>query len=138
MWSAEPRVRQLLIERVRYMRQREDLERGRRRAEEIEAAWKTMLARKPEPEMAESLRRQLFRLQFNLANILRDLAEFQKSRSDGRGGAEQDSRSYLGEDHLHTLQTRAAWPPTCGLSVNTQAALELDLETYQVLARRIR
>jgi len=31
--------------------------------------------------MAESLQRQLFRLQFNLANILRDLALFQDART---------------------------------------------------------
>ena len=38
------------------------------------APGRAMLASKLEPEMAESLQRQLFRLQFNLANILRDLA----------------------------------------------------------------
>ena len=41
--SAEAPVRQLLIERVRYIRQREDLARAQRRAEEIERAWKAML-----------------------------------------------------------------------------------------------
>ena len=44
MWSDEERVRQLLIERVRYLRQRDDLERGARRAAEIEKAWMAMLA----------------------------------------------------------------------------------------------
>ena len=34
-----------------------------------------------EPEIAESLLRQLYRLQFNLANILRSLARFQDARA---------------------------------------------------------
>ena len=64
-------------------RQRDDLDRGKRRAEEIRRAWRSMLAGvpdpelpgseqmvtgKPDPETAESLPRQLLRLQFDLAN----------------------------------------------------------------------
>ena len=105
--STDTSVRQLLIERVRYLRQRDDLERGRRRAEEIERVWKTMLGGTLEPDTAESLQRQLFRLQFNLANILRDLARFQESRQvDEAVLAGQEK--HLGKDHPHTLQTRGS------------------------------
>ncbi len=144
MWSAEDNVRQLLIERVRYLRQRDDLARGGRRAREIERAWKLMLAGttdpempdslvmvrgKPEPEMAESLQRQLYRLQFNLANIMRDLAQFQAARAlDEEVLAGQ--LEHLGEEHLHTLQTRSSLAGDMRALGEYGEALKLDLETY--------
>ena len=62
---------------------------------------------KPDPETAESLRRQLLRLQFNLANILRDLAEFEEARKVDQEVLE-GQQELLGPDHLHTLQTRSS------------------------------
>ncbi len=128
--SSVARVRQLLIERVRYMWQREDLNRGRRRAKEIESSWLTMLSENREPETAESLQRQLFRLQFNLANILRDLARFQEARAiDEEVLAGQ--LEHLGEEHLHTLQTRSSLAGDMRALGEYQEALKLDLETYR-------
>jgi MinD-like ATPase involved in chromosome partitioning or flagellar assembly len=128
-WSAEPRVRQLLIDRVRYIWQREDLERGRRRGEEIQAVWKAMLAQQSEPEAAKSLREQLFRLQFNLANILRDLSEFRESRRLDQEVLE-GQRYLLGDDHLHTLQTQGSLAADLRALGEYQAALQLSQETY--------
>ncbi len=130
MWSPEARVRQLLIERVRYIRQREDLERGQRRAEEIEDAWKTMLAQRSEQEVDESLRRQLFRLQFDLANILRDRAQFDKSKKVDEDVL-KGQREFLGKDHLHTLQTQGSLAADMRALGEYQAALQLSLETYE-------
>jgi tetratricopeptide (TPR) repeat protein len=145
MWSADTAVRQLLIERVRYLRQRDDLARGKRRAEEIQRAWRSMLSGipdpelpgsermvrgKPEPETAEALRRQLLRLQFNLANIMRDLAQFVEARKvdeevlDGQ-------LELLGPDHVHTLQTRSSLAGDMRALGDYQTALDLDEETYQ-------
>jgi MinD-like ATPase involved in chromosome partitioning or flagellar assembly len=145
-WSAEARVRQLLIERVRYIRQREDLERGQRRAEEIERAWTIMLSGKPdprvptsllmvkkepEPEMAESLRTQLLRMQFNRANILRDRSLFREARAlDEAVLAGQTP--LLGPEHLHTLHTRSSLAADLRALGEYQAALELDQETYKI------
>jgi Tetratricopeptide repeat/NB-ARC domain len=128
-WSSEARVRQLLIERVRYIRQREDLERGQRRAQEIKAVWQGMLAEQPEPD--EALRRQLLRLQFDLANILRDLALFQESRQVDEAVLE-DQRRYLGNDHLHTLQTQGSLAADLRALGEYQEALEQDLGTYEI------
>jgi MinD-like ATPase involved in chromosome partitioning or flagellar assembly len=129
-WSTEEPVRQLLIERVRYLRQRDDLERGRRRAEGIETSWKIMLDREPAPEMAKSLQRQLLRLQFNLANIKRDLAQFEDSRAIDEAVL-QGQRALLGEEHQHTLQTRSSLAGDLRALGDYQAALDLDLETYK-------
>ena len=126
--SNEVPVRQLLIERVCYMRQREDLARAQRRAEEIQTAWRRMLGERP--ELTESLRRQLLRLQFDLANILRDQAQFHESRRiDEEVLAGQ--RHYLGNDHLHTLQTQGSLAADLRALGEYQAALRQDLETYQ-------
>ena len=145
MWSADTRVRQLLIERVRYIRQRDDLERGKRRAEEIQRAWRSMLSGIPDPELpssehmvtgkpetqtADSLWRQLLRLQFNLANILRDLAEFEEARKVDQEVLE-GQLELLGPDHLHTLQTRSSLAADMRALGDYQAALDLDKVTYE-------
>ena len=132
VWSAEARVRQLLIERVRYIRQREDLERGQRRAEEIEEAWKIMLAGHQMAQETGRSRceRQLFRLQFNLANILRDRAQFQESRRVDEAVLAGQKRP-LGPEHLHTLHTHSSLAADLRALGEYQAALEQDQDTYQ-------
>ena len=131
MWSAEARVRQLLIDRVRYIRQREDLERGERRALEIEEAWTIMLSRQPEPETAESLQRQLFRMQFNRANILRDLSQFAEARAlDEAVLAGQTA--ILVPEHLHILHTRSSLAADLRALGEYQEALKRDKETYEI------
>jgi MinD-like ATPase involved in chromosome partitioning or flagellar assembly len=130
-WSADARVRELMIERVRYLRQRDDLERGRRRAEEIQLAWQAMLAEEQAPDRAAPLRRQLYRLQFNLANILRDLALFQEARTVDEAVL-RGQMEYLGDNHPHTLQTRSSLAADLRALGNYSAALELDVKTYQV------
>lgn len=146
MWSQRTPVRQLLIERVRYLRQRDDLERGFRRARQIEDAWKTMMSGVPDPgvpdseqmvigrlrpDEAESLQRQLYRLRFNLANILRDLAQFQEARAMDSAVLE-GQREHLGEEHLHTLQTRSSLAADMRALGEYQEALSYDQETYRL------
>jgi MinD-like ATPase involved in chromosome partitioning or flagellar assembly/tetratricopeptide (TPR) repeat protein len=148
MWSAETSVRQLLIDRVRYIWIRDDLARGRRRAREIERAWTAMLAGRPDPEVpgsqemvtgklepqvAESLQRQLYRLQFNLANVLRSLAEFQDARALDEAVL-SGQREHLGDEHLHTLQTRSSLAGDMRALGEYEQALAYDLETYRLLS----
>jgi tetratricopeptide (TPR) repeat protein len=145
MWSTDAEVRELLIDRVRYLRQRDDLDRGRRRAEEIQRAWSSMLTGIPDPKLpgselmvtdppnpkaAESLRVQLLRLQFNLANIMRDLAEFDEARKIDQEVLDEQT-GLLGPRHLHTLQTRSSLAADMRALGNYQAALELDAVTYE-------
>jgi tetratricopeptide (TPR) repeat protein len=130
MWSNKEQVRDLLVERVRYLRQRDDLERGQRRAAEIEQAWTAMLAEDPDPEMDKSLRQQRFRLQFNLANILRDLGRFGESRAVDESVL-RGQQELLGEEHPHTLQTRSSLAADLRALGEYQAALASDLKTYE-------
>jgi MinD-like ATPase involved in chromosome partitioning or flagellar assembly/tetratricopeptide (TPR) repeat protein len=118
--STQEPVRHLLIDRVRYLWQRGDLERGRRLAETTEQEWRRLLAEPPDGSKAfDALPRQLFHLRFNLANILRDLARFHEAREideevlDGQ-------RELLGPDHPHTLMTAG------GLAADLKALGEYD------------
>jgi tetratricopeptide (TPR) repeat protein len=129
MYSTEESVRQLLIDRVRYLRQRGDTERGRRRATEIESAWEEMLAAAPEQADAGSLRKQLYRLRFNMANIVRDLADFKESRAlDEAVLGEQ--QKLLGYEHPHTLMTASSLAADLRALGQYDKALELDRSTY--------
>ena len=130
MQSDRPQVRELLVDRVRYLRQRDDLERGRRRAEEIERAWTAMLAEDPGAQPNNSLRQQLFRLRFSLANILRDLGRFAESRAVDEAVL-RGQRELLGDEHPHTLQTRGSLAADLRALGEYQDALALDEVTYR-------
>ena len=127
--SVREPVRDLLVDRVRYLWRRDDLEPGYRRAESIEAAWTAMLAKETDTETMRSLRKQLYRLQFNRANIQRDLGQFAESRAlDEAVLAGQ--RELLGDEHPHTLATRSSLAADLRALGEYREALELDKATY--------
>jgi tetratricopeptide (TPR) repeat protein len=132
-------VRQLLIDRVRYLWRRGDLPQGLRFGNAVSAGWETLLKKAESAgENGESsvpdvdpapLRRQLLHLRFNIANILREQAKYGEAlRLDEEVLAAQ--RSLLGERHSHTLMTSG------GLAADLRAlgryaeALPLDETTH--------
>jgi tetratricopeptide (TPR) repeat protein len=127
MTSTEAPVRQFMIERVRYLRQRSDLVRARRRAEEIKDAWEAMLAK--EPGMP-GLRQQLLRLQFDLANVLRAQAHFPESRAVDEAVL-AGQRRILSDEHPHILATRSSLAADLRALGDYQAAIDQDRETYE-------
>ena len=128
--SSDERVRALFIDRVRYAWLQGDLAAGRERAERTVAAWAERLATIEDPAEAAVLRRQLLHLRFNLANLLRDLGEFEHSRSvDEEVLAEQ--RALLGPAHPHTLMTAGGLAGDLRGLGRYQEALQLDIETCQ-------
>ncbi len=128
--STKSQVRDLLVDRVRYLRQRDDLERGRRRAEEIQRAWADMLSEQQGLAAPNVLRQQLYRLQFNLAIILRDLGRYQDAR-DLDEEVLRGQEAQLGKDHQHTLQTRSNLAADLRALGEYRQALRYDMETYQ-------
>ena len=130
--STREEVRDLLVDRIRYLWQRDDLEPGRRRAQHIEEAWVEMLAAESDPDGASArlLRKQLYRLRFNLANILRNLGEFEKSRALDEAvlSGQEDE---LGAAHPHTLQTRGSLAADLRALGKYRQALKLDQATYE-------
>jgi tetratricopeptide (TPR) repeat protein len=134
--SDRPPVRDLLVDRVRYLGQRNDLARGVRRAEEIQKAWVEMLSDQQRDAAGNKvLRQQLYRLQFNLANILRALGRYEQSRAlDEQVLAGQ--QELLGEAHQHTLQTRNSLAADLRALGQYQEALEYDLATGKLWAEK--
>ena len=131
--DSREQVRDLLVDRVRYLRQRDDLEPGHRRARAIENAWIPWLAEETDQELAGTLRKQLYRLQFNAANILRDLGRFEESRALDEAVL-QGQRELLGEEHPHTLQTRGSLSGDLRALGLYQDSLALARSTYDAWA----
>ena len=126
---AEP-VCELFVDRVRYLWQRHDLDRGVETAAEVESAWTAMLADEADASVAKALHTQLLRVRFNLANILRDQAKFAEARAlDERVLAEQ--RDLLGEEHPHTLMTAGSLAADLKALGRYRDALARDEVTYR-------
>ena len=130
--SSREDVRDLLVDRIRYLWQRDDLEPGRRRAQHIEEAWEEMLAAEQDPDSAAArqLRKQLYRLRFNRANILRDLGEFRQSQELDEAVL-RGQEAELGMEHPHTLQTRSSLAADLRAQGRYREAQELDQATYE-------
>jgi len=131
--SVKEQVRELLLDRVRYLRLRDDLEPGNRRALTVERTWLAMLAEQPGPEIARPLRKQLNRMQFHRANLLRDLGQFDQSRALDEAVLARQSEE-LSDEHPHTLQTRGSLAADLRALGEYQQALEFDRDTYNAWA----
>ena len=125
-------VRQLLIDRVRYLWLVGDFRRGLQQAVETETVWQerlTEISRNGSGDQ-RSLRRQLLHLRFNKANLIRSLGNFTESRAvDEAVLAEQ--RELLGADHPHTLTTASGLGGDLRGLGHYRQALELDRATYE-------
>ena len=121
-------VRRLMIDRVRYLWLRGDLDRARKRAERTVEAWEAMLTEASD-EDRPTLRRQLLHLRTNLANVLRDLGLFSRSRDlDEQSLSEQ--RDTIGAGHPHTLMSASGLAGDLRGLGRYSDALALDQETY--------
>ncbi|MFF5077778.1 FxSxx-COOH system tetratricopeptide repeat protein [Actinoplanes sp. NPDC000266] len=97
----DPSVRQLIIDRLRYVWLSGGFDDGRRMGEEFARRWERRRQAGPDDG---SLERQLLHLRFTLANILSDQAAFAEARAlDEAVLARQ--RELLGDRHPHTLMT---------------------------------
>jgi MinD-like ATPase involved in chromosome partitioning or flagellar assembly/tetratricopeptide (TPR) repeat protein len=126
-------VRNLLIDRVRYLWLVGDFDRGLDRAHQTERAWARRLdAMAADPAATpdrSTLYRQLLYLRFNMANILRDMGRFAESKDldDEVLSAQQD---LLGPDHPHTLVTAGSLAADLRGLGQYAEALERDKKTY--------
>ncbi|GAB3503579.1 hypothetical protein GCM10027575_07620 [Phytohabitans suffuscus] len=126
--SAEAEVRQLLIDRVRFLWLGGDLLQGERVARLTVEAWQEMLA--ADPEGSSSVARQLLHLQFNLGNILRALGRFTESRQLNEDVL-QAQQALLGQEHPHTLMTAGSLAGDLRALGRYDEALPRDAETMQ-------
>jgi tetratricopeptide (TPR) repeat protein len=129
MRSNEEQVRQLYVDRVRYLFIRSDLERGRGIAREAEQAWMEMEAEAADQEVVRTLHSQLLQLRFNLGNILRAQGRLTEARElDEQVLREQ--RDLLGRDHPHTLMTAGSLAADLRAAGQYSEALDMDQGTY--------
>ncbi len=128
-------VRELLVDRVRYLWLRGAYHQGERFARRIDAAWTALLeTMADQPEAARVLRRQLLSLRFNLANLLREQGRFAESHDlDEAVLAEQ--RQVLGDTSPYTLMTLGSLAADLKALGRYAEALELDRGTYAAWAQ---
>ena len=120
-------VRQLLVDRVRYLRRRGDLAEGLTLARQVEATWAARIGLATNA----ALQRQLLHLRFNMANILRDQADYDEALElDKQVLAEQ--RTLLGDRHSHTLMTSGSLAADLRALGNYGEALHQDELTFQI------
>ncbi|GAA2252679.1 hypothetical protein GCM10010430_40450 [Kitasatospora cystarginea] len=125
----ERETRELLIDRVRYLWKRTDLDRARALAEQLDATWVERLGSERDDIERRNLRRQILSLNFQLANVLRsqgnyaDALELDEATLAGQ-------KELLGEHNPYTLMTAGSLGADLRALGRFQDALDLDLETY--------
>jgi tetratricopeptide (TPR) repeat protein len=100
-------VRQLMIDRVRYLWRRGDLEQGISFGERVAQTWRDLLKTEMAEADREALRLQILHLQFNIANILRDQSFFDRALSIDTE-VHREQQALLGEDDPLTLMTASS------------------------------
>ncbi|GAA4697213.1 FxSxx-COOH system tetratricopeptide repeat protein [Phytohabitans rumicis] len=131
-------VRQLIIDRVRFLWRVGDLQQGVEFGQSIEAQWTELLDHDPEfareTPRGESLYRQLLHLRFNVANHLWSQAKFDEARRiDEDVHAKQ--LELFGPEHPHTLMTAGSLASNLRGLGRFAEALEMDKETYASWSR---
>ena len=123
-------VRNLLVDRVRYMWLRGSFPEASKLARSIERSWHRRLSADAEAEDVPQLRKQLLHLRFNIGNILRSQSEYDQAfELDSRVRDEQ--RLLLGAEHRHTLMTAMSLAGDLRALGRYQEALTLDEATYK-------
>ncbi|WP_441250733.1 FxSxx-COOH system tetratricopeptide repeat protein [Kitasatospora sp. McL0602] len=125
----ERETRELLIDRVRYLWKRADHDRARRLAEQLDSTWVSRLATEHGEIDRRNLRRQIFSLNFQHANVLRSQGSYAEALAlDEETLAGQ--KELLGDRNPYTLMTAGSLGADLRALGRFQEALDLDLETF--------
>jgi tetratricopeptide (TPR) repeat protein len=127
MTSSEEDVRQLSVDRVRYLWVVSDLDRAAEVAERVIRRWDELAATET-PENAQVIRRQQLQVEFNLANVLRSQSKFTEAavRDEHALAAQAE---LLGADHPHTLATSSSYAADLKALGRYREALDMDEKT---------
>lgn len=127
MTSNDEDVRQLSVDRVRYLWVVSDLDRAAEVAETVIRRWEELTADET-PESARVIRRQQLQVEFNLANVLRSQSKFTEAAvRDEHVLAAQGE--LLGADHPHTLATASSYAADLKALGRYREALAMDEKT---------
>ncbi|QGN48564.1 tetratricopeptide repeat protein [Micromonospora sp. WMMC415] len=127
--SPDDDVRQLIIDRIRYIYLNGGYAQGHRYAEQADAAWSRLLAQlAPDTPDHRALQVQLLHLRFNRANLLRGLGRFDDARrlDEETLGAQE---KLIGSSHPYTLMTAGGYGGDLRAIGRYSDALERDLRT---------
>jgi tetratricopeptide (TPR) repeat protein len=127
--SASERVRELIIDRIRYIYVFSDYARGVAEATTAADKWQQMLDTGLEPEAERALRTQLLQLRYNLGNILLAQSEFTESRKLHAQVLEEQTQ-LLKADHPYTLMTAGSLAADLRALGLYRDALVLDRQTH--------
>ncbi|MEV1332645.1 FxSxx-COOH system tetratricopeptide repeat protein [Micromonospora costi] len=128
--SPDDDVRQLIIDRVRYIYLNGGYSQGLRYAEQADTAWSRLLTQlAPDTSAHRALQVQLLYLRFNRANLLRSLGRFDDAlRLDEETLSAQEK--LIGASHPYTLMTAGGYGGDLRAIGRYSDALERDLRTY--------
>jgi tetratricopeptide (TPR) repeat protein len=127
MVSDEEEVRQLSVDRVRYLWVASDLDRAAEVADAVTRRWDE-LAGIAKSATAQVIRKQRLQVEFNLANVRRSQSRFAEAAAlDERVLAEQTE--LLGADHPHTLTTASSYAADLKALGRYHEALAMDQRT---------
>jgi MinD-like ATPase involved in chromosome partitioning or flagellar assembly/tetratricopeptide (TPR) repeat protein len=129
----DPKVRLLLIDRVRYLWKSGDLRQGEEFALRVVEYWEQLLAERgakaPESRL---LRQHLLTLRFNLANILRSQARFHEAHDIDEDVLEKQKELFApNESHSYILMTAGSLAADMRSLGRFQEALGMDLVTHK-------
>ncbi|MEH0937928.1 FxSxx-COOH system tetratricopeptide repeat protein [Micromonospora psammae] len=123
-------VRQLVIDRIRYIYLNGGYEQGEQYARQTDAIWSALLADLPADGAAHrALRVQLLHLRFNWANLLRSLGRFEQARQLDADTLRQQEE-LIGDSHPYTLMTAGGYAADLRALGRYAEALQRDLTTY--------
>jgi tetratricopeptide (TPR) repeat protein len=133
--SGNDRVRQLIVDRIRYLSIFSDFDRGLAEAAVATARWEQMRAQTADPATEQTLLTHLLQLKFNSGNILLALSRFNESR-ELHAEAHREQSRILGLDHPHTLMTAGSLAADLRALGLYRDALTLDKATRPAWVER--
>ncbi|MEO3778016.1 FxSxx-COOH system tetratricopeptide repeat protein [Micromonospora sp. B11E3] len=130
IFCSDPSVRQLVIDRVRYLFLSGGYEQGERYARQADETWSEALkGLSGSKDAHRALLVQLLHLRFNRANLLRSLGRFEAARQMDADTLRQQEE-LRPENISYTLMTAGGYAADLRALGRYQEALERDLRTY--------
>ncbi|MFC8715954.1 FxSxx-COOH system tetratricopeptide repeat protein [Kitasatospora sp. NPDC057198] len=125
----EHEVRELLIDRVRYLWKRVDLDRALRLGRQLEASWTLRAEYEDDPDDLFQWHRQILTLRQQLANVLRSQGHYGEALALNRDVL-AGQRELLGADHPHALMTATSMASDLRHLNRFREALAIDRDTH--------
>lgn len=128
----EPETRQLLIDRVRYLWKRGDLNAALTLGEALRRLWEGQLTERASAAQrshAANLQIQILHLRFHIANVLRSLGKYVEAETLGSDTLARQ-RALLRPGHPHILMTASGLAMDLGNVGRFNDALDMATEAY--------